>query len=558
MLGHVLKSNPNQLIGTLCQVPASNPGTIGTPDDSGWTGTATVTPSGTPLDYYEIYLKWGKGGTLGIDTDMTYYLGKDEDNHLSPLRALNDNTTIEVPFSGITLSIDPPAAGLVTLVNDIRTKVLAHLAEGSSIHTTADITSGVGIGSAATDLATVITLEAQLRAALLLHAVNTYVHGAADSTLVTALTALSTEPSIVARLNAVKSAYNTHHTKTTSSIHGASSDTHTVTASDATVGGTINDGEVWRVTTTAPYPSSDDVTDAFTALKTNTSAKYCILAFASVVNETLAEVIKSGLTDLNSKGKRVLCVYPVRNQNDDTEEDWIVDVVGDFDGFDDDRQLAAAAPAICTVNNGNETLTLSNANALTNVLAHVMSFERPSIAWNDVSKGPIPGVKLHNKDGVLAHHDEDGGVQGLDEAHFMTLRTIPEDSFSGQVYVSRPRTLFGTTSKIPLAQIRMVANKAERIANRRTWGNIGNGLVYKKLTDSTGILSDSVRGMMASVLRGDLSEALKNDISNPKDPQLVAVDQNVTIVDQEIQVTVYLNITMLGYVGKVTIKLSVK
>lgn len=149
--------------------------------------------------------------------------------------------------AGLTVSLLPPLGALLTIVNELRTDLLAHFAlTAGSVHGGADSTSGASFGSAATTYATAIALVNLLRTGYAAHRVLTSgsVHGAADSTNVVLLSAATTAAEAVLLANDIKAKYNAHRVLVSGSVHGGSGDTTNVTsATDATDGAVAGDSD---------------------------------------------------------------------------------------------------------------------------------------------------------------------------------------------------------------------------------------------------------------------------------------------------------------------------
>jgi hypothetical protein len=112
----------------------------------------------------------------------------------------------------------------ITLVNELRTDILAHLADTTQ-HTSADATSGAAIGTAATDKATLLRLTGELLTAYNNHFTNrqrvssNHLQEELNTTLGDSTPAMETLASTstptttiecVARLNDLRTKYNTH------------------------------------------------------------------------------------------------------------------------------------------------------------------------------------------------------------------------------------------------------------------------------------------------------------------------------------------------------------
>ena len=174
--------------------------------------------------------------------------------------------------SGMVITLEPPLAALLSLVNELRTDMIAHFAlTAGSVHGAADSTSGSGIGSAATTHATAITLANQLRTAYAAHRVLTAgsVHGAADSTNIVSLAAATTTAEAVALANDLKAKYNAHRVLILSSVHGAADSTNVTSATDATTGAVTGDADTGDGVSFASGTGTEDVSTLVSALESD-------------------------------------------------------------------------------------------------------------------------------------------------------------------------------------------------------------------------------------------------------------------------------------------------
>jgi phage tail sheath gpL-like len=146
--------------------------------------------------------------------------------------------------SGLVVTLEPPLGELLSIVNELRTDLLAHFAlTTGSVHGGADSTSGAAFGSAATTHATAITLINQLRTGYEAHRVLTSgsVHGAADSTNALTVAAATTAAGAVLLANDIKAKYNAHRVLLLASVHGAADATNVTASADATDGAVTGD-----------------------------------------------------------------------------------------------------------------------------------------------------------------------------------------------------------------------------------------------------------------------------------------------------------------------------
>ena len=151
--------------------------------------------------------------------------------------------------SGLVVTLEPPLGELVTLTAELRADFLAHIVlTTGTVHGAADVEI-YAMGAAPTNHATAIARLGQLLVAAKVHVQKTAggVHGASDSTALSALNALTaptTGAEAVLFANAFKAAFFGavgHSTRTTSSIHGAADTTNTIASADATDGAVTGD-----------------------------------------------------------------------------------------------------------------------------------------------------------------------------------------------------------------------------------------------------------------------------------------------------------------------------
>ena len=175
--------------------------------------------------------------------------------------------------SGLVVSLEPPLGALLSIVNELRTDLIAHFAlTTGSVHGAADTTSDDGIGSAATTHATAIALVNTLRTAYAAHRVMTAgsVHGAADSTNVVSLAAATTAAEAVLLANDIKAKYNAHRVLTSGPVHGGSGDTTNVTsAADATDGAVTGDDVTGDGVRFQGGTGTEDVSDLLAAIESD-------------------------------------------------------------------------------------------------------------------------------------------------------------------------------------------------------------------------------------------------------------------------------------------------
>lgn len=569
LAAHVLAENAGKALCVFYETPSTNVGTFGTPDDSLFLGTVEPAFSGEPLDSYQLYWTVVDDGNEGAGAEVgtagiRYQSARDIGRTIEGPSDLGTAYSYTFPDTGVTLLLDPPLTALVAFVTDIREKVLAHFAEGSLIHTAADAVSGAGIGGVPVTKADCIARMNQIRAAAVLHGARLASHGVADTTLLTgalAPVAVTAQDVVTLGLD-IKAKMNVHHTNVTGSMHGAGTDTHTITGTMSSRG-TLKTGDTITVETAAPTPNADDVTAAFAALKTS-AQQFGFVACAFPVDAAMAAIIKAGLDTIAARGKRELVIYSARNFNEaETEQEWLDAVKLDFAAFHDSRATVCATPCYQTLDDGKRVREWKQ-DALAAICARIVGYDLVSQSPGEVSLGALKGTRITTTAGDLlpTAHDEGGDIQGLDGAHFLTLMRLPDPTRATGVYITWPWVMYEVgTDRIQTLMTRRVANKGERIMAAVGFGELGSALTYIPGTlPGTGAISVPAANIIKRKMLGPLTaeSGIKREISNPDDPDLVSADRNVTVDGEKVYVSVFLNLTPFKYVGKVTITLNIK
>lgn len=558
--GHVLKENAGRVECVFYKAPTATAGAFATIDISAVVGTARPAISGTPLNDYTLYVEWIDACTIGV-TGGSYKYSIDGGLTFSGTTSLGTASTIVIPQTGGTITLNPPEAGLVALVNDLRTDFIAHFALTSgSVHLAADTTSGVGIGSAATNLATAITLVNTLRAALVLHGANLTAHTIADTNIETGdIVAVATDgQSAVLLANDLKAKYNAHRVLLTGTVHGAADATNVTTATNAAAG-TMLAGDIIQVAATGPAYDADGLTAAFAALA-ESSQDFSIVAMSGVVTPALAAVVSAGLNSLDARGKHCAAVFQIRPQAEgETEEEWMTATETEFASHFDDRVSKLRGHGRCVIDDGNRVRTFDGP-FIAPFVARVMGAQTISEASNWVDAGALNGVSLVDEDGDLIHHDETE-LSGSDSAHFVTIRRLPDSTRRNGAYVTEPWVCRPVDGRIDYLQSRRVANRIARIAKGISWGQLGSSQTYiPGSVPNTGTLYAPVLNVIKYKIQGVLNTpaGVANDISNPSDPDLVIVDPNVTIIGEKVRVPIRVRPAFKKYIGFVDITLDIQ
>lgn len=266
------------------------------PDAPTIAGSAAVLPD----DALEVGVVFTVGGTVGT-TGIRYKFTVDNGFSYFGERELGTATSIALPFGAGTYLINPPALALVALANDIRTQALAHFPKTSgSVHGAADTTSDDGIGIAAVTNANAVTLANTLRTGILAHfARGSTVHLTADVTSGVAIPAsAATEQEARLLLIALGAALNTHEEDLT---YHTLADTNLVTEA-APSPGVITAADAFTLQTTAPATDAAGYIAAIRSLRAY-AGDFGVILFSDPITGSLLNTIAAELEGLWDYGK---------------------------------------------------------------------------------------------------------------------------------------------------------------------------------------------------------------------------------------------------------------
>jgi hypothetical protein len=545
-------------------------GDYGDLDVDAFDGTAVpaVDAATVPRLDAEIYVIFDVGGDLGdASSGITYRLSNDGGRTFGARTALGANTSITDSYVNAKITLSVPEDELVDLVIDLRTKIIAHFAMGSGTHNSADASSGSGIGSAPTDEATAITVVNQLRAALLLHAANATAHNSADTTSFASLPAASTNgPTAVALANAIRTAYGVHRINAT--VHDAADSTNTI-AEPAASAGTIEDGDILQVQTTAPTLDASGLESALAALVAyNGSIFGGVIIPGTFDPATLWTPLINGLDALRDSQIPVIAIIEARPPADgETPAAYRVALEAQWSAYKDERVYVAYGwgrydPA--TLERCESQFYRSHAAPLAARLAALDYGESPGvtkISERDRTRpsrfgGPLAGFRVYDDSGNLIGHDERVNP-GAAPAGFGVVTSYRRAPSPTAAYVFQPK------NKAP------AGNKAPHVAHQRTIAVV-EGVVYQVGTEEleARLLYEPGR----STIRGDVADALEAQIRNRVlaevgDPAvstaarvsrlLVEVDRNAVIDPDDPIVPVNVEVDTAFYTSAFSVNLQV-
>ncbi len=490
----------------LIRAATTTPAAYGAVDDSDFTGTVEVDVDAAVVPYnaYDAYIIFDNPDDVDLGTSgISYQTSLDDGTRVLDALPLGTATSITIADGNVKFTLSPPLAAVLTLVNELRDDAIAHYALVGSVHLAADTTSDDGIGVAATTLATAIALGNQIRAAEILHATNNTAHTGDDTTSFASLPAAATDgPSLVTLLNALKAAHNTH-LATEGSVHGAADATNTTSAADAT-SGTINTGDVIRVTTTAPVANAASIEAALDLLPTYNGSVFggfCILG--PIADSGTWDAVIAALDALEERQRPCDALVETRLPNDgESESDYRAAVETIWSGRADNRVGIFAGygeydPSVVRQAKYYHRRTALAPGAARHVSiryeqspAFVKPLARPAGATPSTYGGKLRGYRIYNSSGEAVGHDESVNP-GIKQLRLITTTSYPQEGLDA--FLDEPLTLRPPDDTVYLIPIRRIANVMKRI-------------IYKTLTRE-------IQGYnLLKVGQTTISEAAANDL----------------------------------------------
>lgn len=552
----------------LVRAATATPGDYGAPDEDDYTGTAAIEADDSVVPYVdgELYVEFLTGGTVGdADEGITYRTSPDGGRTLSARKALGANISITEATLNAKIFLEAPEAELVALANDARTQLIAHLAEGATIHNSADATSGAGIGAAATDRASAVTLLTQLRAAALLHAANATAHNSADTASFAALPAAPTNgPTAATFANSYADAYAVHIANAT--VHDAADATNVITAADA-IEATVEEGDIIRVATTGPTLDADGLEAAMNALVAyNGSLFGGVVVVGAFTPSTLWTPLINGLDALRENHIPAIAVIETRLPTDgETATEYRTSLESTWSAYRDERvdrragdgRYDPATLARCGAQFRRTTLAPYVAR-----LAALDFGESPGVTKASERTrgrpsafgGALAGYRIYDDSGNRIGHDERVNP-GLSAAGFGVVTSYTRVPSRTAAYVFEPKTAAPD------------GNTAPHIAHQRI-ATVVEGAIYEMGTEliQTRQLAEPDRSTLRADVADDMDAAFKDRIySYTGDPDVsraarvssvtVAVDRAAEIDAAEPAVPIDVDIATPYYISSFTVRL---
>lgn len=566
---------PNKRPACLYSLPISTPASYGTVDASGVTGTAVVAMDTNVLPYgtYQAALLVKKGGLIGT-AGIQFVSSLDDLRNTSDVIDLGTASSYTIAEGNVKFTFSPTSADLTalnTLINDLFTKANAHfIYTTAAVHGAADTDDEMSSITypSATNTATRVARINAIRSAYSLHRVKTAggVHGAADATNVITTPSATDDSTALALALELKTKLNAHEGLTAGGVHGSADATNLVTASNPSAG-SLNAGDMVRVPTKAPAPSTAAVDAAFTALA-QASLQVGLVVCEFDVDSTMAAHLTSGKQALAAVGKDVAILYRTRIPDvttSETEAAWYASITADFKNVSDSGTVCDATYGLITdAMTGNQYLRSDFAQWAADVV-RINRVDMPDVP----ADRPEANFTLINKAGALVGHDEGprGNVTGLSDAdqrnRFRSTQRLADQTRIEDVFSTVPWTMFASNDTILNLPTLRVCNAIKRVARSAGNGALGGRLRYNPATQSApATLTYSAQNAIHGVIYDALKKQIGDDIQNIDDASLnglVQVNPIVTVRNGNLlQVTVTINAKVFGYLQTLTIVLSIQ
>lgn len=512
----------------LVRAATATPGAYGPIDDADFAGTAQPDVDATTVPYgaYEGYVIFETSGTIGT-SGITYRTSLDGGRTLSGIKALGTGLSILIEEGNVEFTLGPTSAqetALVSLVNDLRTDLIAHFALTSgSVHGAADTTSDDGFGSAATNLTTAITLVNQLVTGYQAHRILTAggVHGAADTTNVVSAAVATDYPTAAARAIELKADYNAHRILTAGGVHGAADSTNVTSAADPVIG-TVVAGDILRVETTAPLFDATTLAAALAALPTYQGQRFGGICIAGPITASqMWTSLVNALDELEEQQRPCSYLIEWRLPNDgETAAQYRAAFEAFWDSLRDNRGVVAAGDCRYYPTEVRQTSQQFRRTCLAPAAARHVSLRyeqshalvdpglsRPSSATPTTYGGSLKGCRIYDDDGVRIGHDE-AADPGLADLLALTTTTYPQEGSAA--FLVEPKTRAPDGDTVYTLPIRRIVNVYKRLVYYRLTRLVQT--LVLRVPGST-MMTEEAANTINKVVLAELRNELKGRVS---------------------------------------------
>jgi hypothetical protein len=584
----VTQGNPAPAPASFYATPATSPGTYGTINVAGVTGTSVVAnnTSVTPKGTYQPWMQVVMGGSVGT-TGMTAFASLDN-GRTKRLVSLGTAGEYNFPASDgwpgggaqagfVFGAVSSTLAALYTGLNNLRTAALAHflITSGSPvIHAAADTADNTALTAvpAATTPATAISLYNALVARLAAHVASTTYHTTADAIATAAIVALlqvaQSTGEVEANLAALISAYNAHRVLVGGGpVHGSADSTNTSAAYSTPTAATLLAGDLFATSTLPPswgdadlFTAGPPATGAFAAIA-DSGQLFGIIVITEPVQSSDFATLVTGLNYGLTFGKRWSLIVRFRDPTANETDAAYILAFQAFAAANHDNRITCLAGSLWVTDAFAGFVYartfLAPYVARLQSLKEVSGQEGERLAQNPgwVARGPLEGASLKDAAGNTVGHDEALRV-GIEAANGaptgggVCCYYQRNAQLAGTYVTNRVTVMYGAASEILTPMDRRVANALEQVAVGISLTAIGGADVWDPVTFA---LDADIRGGLGGKIAKAIRDNYANEFQNAADPNLVVVDPTVTVSGAQVSLTGALHVRFFGYTDTVAL-----
>lgn len=311
--------------------------------------------------------------------------------------------------------------------------------------------------------------------------------------------------------------------------------------------GDLDTGDVIKVATKAPAPSTTDVAAAFVALAA-ASIDFSLIVCEFPANAAMLAVISTGLTVLQGAGKQVtaLCRSRIPNAGE-TDAAWNTAVAAETAAFNDSRIHRRATYCLLTDAMTTRQYLRSDLAQFAADAVRVGRFGWPCCP-ND---RPTPNVTLADSTGATVGHDEGprGASTGLSNETLGNRegcqQRLPDPTRREAVFNTVPWVFYASDERIRNLMTRRLCNAIKRVAIAAGTISLGGQLFYVSTGPATGTLTTASRNKAQAAIYQAVRSEFANEIENAEDG---AIDSGLVQINSGVTVT---GGNLLGVTGTV-------
>jgi hypothetical protein len=292
-------------------------------------------------------------------------------------------------------------------------------------------------------------------------------------------------------------------------VHNSADVTNTIAAANPTHG-TLVAGDVIRQKTVGPKWATDDLTDAFLAIKLSQHVFEAIQVIGPV-SATEAATLATGEGSLRTVKKYKWFTFNARVPDaGETDSAYQTSIKADFLGWTNTKAMKCAG-------SWRETSAVSG-RSYTRPVAPIIAARAMKLPLHvDLAKnaeGPLTRGVLYDSTQTAIGHDENF-QPGLNAAGFATLRTFA--NLGTEVYITNPLLSSPVGSDFDLLQKRRLMNVLEEVVYLE---GVKHNLSAEGDVNDVGFIDEVAARDIEQDFRDAITARLRPGISNPDAPEL--------------------------------------